>query len=252
MNFQRIFSFTLVASSLMLTACAKEPVGVTVHGVNYTEDEFTYSLHDPKNKKNNAGGESIGAFSAGGIVCCFSVPGEWQPGTKVDIKLKLWLTSRFPELDPDLDKIEKVEERITVDLPRYANGKPGELWVVRNADGSFDLVSSNYEPGHEKWPGKIKGWPAASSNYRQKLIRREIAATEDNIRGSRAAQQEMKNDMNKYAEENWNWLREYRQDEAKAYAGPSDPKFIQYLRTRADQVISTSEAKLSTLKKELN
>lgn len=50
-----------------LAACAKNTVPVSVHGVNYAADEFSYVIEDPANKKNTAGGETVGPFAAGAV-----------------------------------------------------------------------------------------------------------------------------------------------------------------------------------------
>jgi hypothetical protein len=35
----------------------------------------------------------------------------------------------------------------------------GELWVLRGADGSMSVVSSDFQPDHPNWPGRVKDWP---------------------------------------------------------------------------------------------
>jgi len=61
------------------------------------------------------------------------------------------------------------------------DGKPGELWVVRQADGSFGVVSSDYQPDHAKWPGAVKGWPVPTLEYKRKSFDVYINVAEGDV-----------------------------------------------------------------------
>lgn len=108
-----------------LTACAKNTVPVSVHGVNYAADEFSYVIEDPSDNKNTAGGETIGPFAAGGTMCCYELPTKWHSGIQVKIKATHWLKAK-----PD-GSLPEVSETKIVEVPPYLNGKAGELWILR-------------------------------------------------------------------------------------------------------------------------
>jgi len=141
-------------------------IGVDTGGVNYSDQAMTYALSDP-NDPNNRSAEPVDPYGAGGTMCCFRIPETWQAGIKVRLKI----------YDGSLNLVKDT----MVELPPYVDGKPGQLWAVLYQDGSVEVVSSNYGPPHEKWPGKIKGWPVPSIEYRRKLIEREIHAAKQSI-----------------------------------------------------------------------
>jgi hypothetical protein len=54
-----------------------------------------------------------------------------------------------------------------VEVPPYVDSKVGEIRVVRATDGTLSIVSSDYQPDHEKWPGRINCWPLLALEYRR-------------------------------------------------------------------------------------
>lgn len=160
-----------LTASLLLMACSAplrtdSKLGVEISGVNYSDLPITYALSDP-NDAASVGGEPLDPFAAGGIMCCFRLPEKWKPGIKV--RVQIFDTHR----DPVKDEI--------VELPPYVDGKPGRIWAVHYQDGSVDVLSSDFGPPHVKWPGKIKGWPTPTIEYRRKLIERDIEAARQSI-----------------------------------------------------------------------
>lgn len=152
----RLLSFLPIA----LTACtvltslpssSKSGVSVNIHGVNYTADSFQYVLVDPKDPSNTGGGEHIGPFSAGGIMCCYELPNQWTPGIKVLVQATHW-----NKKDAD-GKLQEIRQVHMVEVPPYVGGKPGELWVLRTKEGEIELVSSDFQPNHRDRPGRVKG-----------------------------------------------------------------------------------------------
>jgi hypothetical protein len=104
-----------VLAVLMLCGCEKSTVSVSVHGVNYTADEFSYLLIDPDQPDSSSAGEHIDPFAAGGTTCCYVLPKQWKPGIKVKIQTIHWLTKdrdrNFPEV-----KEEHVVDQATFSL----------------------------------------------------------------------------------------------------------------------------------------
>ncbi|CDG83775.1 hypothetical protein GJA_3153 [Janthinobacterium agaricidamnosum NBRC 102515 = DSM 9628] len=134
-------------STLAFSACsAVKPVSndleVSVHGVNYTADTFSYVVRNPADKSDKGTGELIDPFAAGGTVCCYQLPKQWKAGIQINIDITKWLQKK------ENNKLQEVKEQYLVEVPRYVNGTPGELWVMRNPDGSIGAISSNYQPNH--------------------------------------------------------------------------------------------------------
>ncbi|WP_374581470.1 DUF3304 domain-containing protein [Pseudoduganella sp.] len=249
MKLERILKYAVLGGCVLISACQSEPVGVPVHAVNYTEDEITYRIVDPKDGENRAGGETINSFGAGGLMCCYTVPEKWQPGIKVELQLELWLTSQpnGPDGSP-----RRVKQSVTLDLPKPVDERPSELWVIRNPDGTFDLIACNCGPSHEKWPGKIKGMPIASKSHREKLIRRDLSEAEDVLQRFSKLKRELDDDPIPYAKENWEFRKE--QGEASllaSYSGPNDQRYVEFLKKEADEMITYAEGRISRLKNEL-
>jgi hypothetical protein len=238
-----LFSFTL------LTGCSVEHTGVSVHGINHTEDELTYRFFDPNNEKNSAGGESILPFASGGIMCCYSVPDKWQPGIKVGVEVEVTLTSQ-PK-GPNGFRTKK--HTLIFELPKALDGKPNELWVVLKPDGKFELVASNFSPDHSQWPGTVKNWPVASKSYREKLIRDELTELQGTLQRFQIDQQKLKTDPYDYAKGQWEYDVGERKDMeiAKAYSGPNDERYTTSLIEEADRIVEHTQNKIAALKKEL-
>jgi len=199
--------YKILFSTFLLLLCGCSPrgesgasrsgdrVSVSIHGVNYTEDPFEFSVVDPRDEKNNGGGEHIGPYAAGGIVCCFKLPAKWSPGTVIEVESRHWLSTGNGE------EISAIEKKHTVELPAYANGKAGELWVLRRSDGGIDIVSSDLQPDHPQWPGNIKDWPVPSREFMLERWELERKLAELNVR----VYQESTAELNRSPSLSFNW-----------------------------------------------
>ena len=210
----------------VVAASAKNQVPVSVHGVNYTGKEFTYVVIDPANPSNTAGGELVEPFSAGGTMCCFELPVKWLPGIQVLVR-----TTNVSVAKAGKPRSE-VRNTYTLDIPPYIDGKAGELWVIRTGAGEVELVSSDFQPDHAKWPGKIKGWPVPSIEYRRTRWDLYIDAQ----RGSVNNYQELLGLLESKPEEALRdaWALEIKHfpDKVKHFSGPLDPGYRAYLKNR--------------------
>jgi hypothetical protein len=220
----------------ILVACAKPTldVGVNVHAVNYSRQTFSYYFIDPDPKTDGVG-ELIEPFSAGGTTCCFSLPKKWRPGIKVQIYSKHWL----PRLtDGSLPTVEKI---YSVEVPRYPDGKPGELWVLRATDGSLSVISSDFQPDHPKWPGKVKGWPVPSREYQ--LERWELLKEheEGGVRLFNSLLDELTREPEKHARESWEFAVEHEPASIKGFSGPDDPNYIISLKKEYEEGLQRSK-----------
>jgi len=121
-------SYKVLFSALLLSLCgcaalaesassrSRDMVSVNIHGVNHSGDAFRFSVIDPRDKSNAGGGELIGPYEAGGIVCCFQLPNKWSPGPTVEIQTKHWLSTGEGK------ETSGIYSTHTVEVPAYASG----------------------------------------------------------------------------------------------------------------------------------
>jgi hypothetical protein len=225
----------------MLSACEKSTVDVNLHGVNYTDNSFSYVVMDPDNPAGGAGGELIDPFGAGGTMCCAKLPRKWRQGIKLQVRTIQYLQQRPAETVVEAKKLHVVE------VPKYINGTPGELWVLLNADESVSVVSSDFQPDHARWPGKIRGWPVPSLEYRRErweLLRKHeemyVKIYLDSI-------EEMARNPEKYAQEAWEYSKKNRPKDLLNFSSPNDPKYLELLRRQDEEGLELSKRSLKNL-----
>lgn len=219
---------------LQFTGCgsltpADTKLAVEIGGVNYSDQPITYALTDPGNPESGAG-EPVDPFGAGGVMCCFLLPNEWQPGIKV--RIQIFDTRRKPVRDD------------IVDLPPYVDGKPGRLWAVHYQDGSVDVFSSENGPPHAKWPGKVKGWPVPSIEYRRA---RWVVFLEDKKSAVRAAEElikELQENPVKNLKERWEFDKQHSMEKIEAFSGPDDPKYATSVVKRNEEFLKSAQERL--------
>lgn len=220
----------VVAAGLLLYAATtgrekeSNTVNVDVHGVNYSGNEFFYSIMDPQKQKHSGVGEHLAPYAGGGTMCCFALPKQWQPGIKVQLWTRHWLP-RGPD-----GKLPEVDGITTVAVPAYVDGKPGDLWVVRSEDGAVSVVSSIYEPGHAKWPGKVKGWPQPSIEYQRERWELYRKHEEDAVKLYQSLLKRLEEQPQQEAQEAWEYEMERDSTSLKKFQGPSDPRYLAALR----------------------
>lgn len=228
----------LVLTAPMLAACAKTDVSVPIHGVNHRAEAFRYVLVDPTNAKNTGGGELIEPFSAGGTMCCYTLPAKWRPGIKIEIRETHWLPK------PADDSLPEVSKKYLVEVPQYAAGKAGELWVIRASDGSMSVVSSNFQPDHLRWPGNIKGWPVPSTEYQRKIQDMYIKHAREGVELYVSSLKELKENPHVHARDEWEMSLKYSPSGLKSYSGPDDPAYLDMLRKKYELSLVAAKAKL--------
>ena len=166
---------------LLLTGCssmaAEETVSVSLTPVNYTEQNyyryFITDLSVPDAKRR--GGESVNAYSAGGVMCCFDLPKVWHPGIKIKVSLRKETEAKnLKEYEKEIDAGGVPLINYEVEIPPYADGIPSTLWTLILPDNKVEVVSSRYDPNHASWPASVKGWPVPSTEYRRKLWDRDM------------------------------------------------------------------------------
>ncbi|MCP2006892.1 DUF3304 domain-containing protein [Duganella violaceipulchra] len=229
----------LLATSLfvlpVIGLCGNGTVPVGIHAVNYSGDDFSYVVEDPLDSRNKGGGESIGPYEAGGTMCCYSLPQIWRPG--IQIKVQAVHSAR---LSPDKAGPEIAETKI-VEVPEYVNGKAGELWVVRAADGSLSVVSSNFQPDHAQWPGAVKGWPVPSVEYRRQRWGQYMKLAQDALDTANEALAELKISPQKIVARSWELDQKYRAKLVEGFTGPNDVKYMEFVRQGFEEMKRNSE-----------
>lgn len=240
------------ALALLLAGCSKttEPtkqaqtntISVNVHGVNYTAEPFRYVLTDPADSSVGAA-EHIGPFSGGGIMCCFTLPKQWRPGIRVTVQSTHWLPKT------DRGELPQVEKLYTVDVPAYPEGA-GELWILRTTEGEIELVISNVEPDHSKWPGKVKGWPEPSLAYQRERWELYRNRAEGNVDLYRELLEHLRTYTKAHLQNGWDFDLEYHPEFKTKFSGPDDPAYAAYKKNSYVEGLQRSEEELKRLLKE--
>jgi hypothetical protein len=238
----RLFGACLL-SAPMLAACAKPTPPVSVHGVNYSGDAFSYVVIDPNNAKNTAQGELIGPYAAGGTTCCYELPKKWQYGIKISVQSTHWLGKAA---DRSLHEIVATH---LVEVPRYPDGNPGELWVLRATDGSMSVVSSDFQPDHPDWPGIVKGWPVPSLAYRRERWDIDIDHQKFFLHAYEEFAAMVKSAPDEAAQEEWDNSLQYDKKSLSGFSGPQDLAYRKKIEQTNKDGLERVRARLEQLRK---
>jgi hypothetical protein len=231
-KFMRLTYFVgTIFFSTVLTGCAEQilnpTVGVSVSGVNYTDKGILYRLQDPIHPENKAGGEGVSAYGAGGIMCCYALPTKWHPGIQVKVVV--------------YDDHRILSKEMLAEVPPYVNGKPGQLWAVVYPDGSVGAISSDVNPDHPDWPGKVKGWPVPSKEYRLKHWEQELAYKKSSVENARTLLQELTEFPEIRLKKAWEHDQEYAPKKIKNFSGPMDPEYKKSLTKEYEEYLRSSQ-----------
>lgn len=238
-----IFTLAVCLSAIAaLSGCAKATVPVSIHGVNYSAQTFSYVIEDPANSKNSGGGELIEPFSAGGAMCCYELPSKWAAGMTVRIVGRYWLPKKADGSLPEI-----VETKI-VEVPRYVDGKAGELWVLRAADGALSIISSDFQPDHAKWPGKVKGWPVPSLEHKRAQWDLRIHHEAEGVRLYQRLLEEMRSAPDDSAKESWQFSQKRDPKSIAGFSGPGDVRYRSFLIQSYEDSLKRSNENLHQLK----
>ena len=229
------------AVGLALSQYRGPHASVSLHGVNYSDREFSYFIADPKNPQKNIGGEHIAPFAGGGTTCCAVLPWKWKPGTKVRLTTTHWL-KKLPD-----GSLPEVTEEHEVEVPEYAEA--GELWVIRNSNGKISVVSSNVQPDHPTWPGKIKDWPVPSLEYQRERWEVYRVHEANFVELYESSLRELRESPETHAKKYWEFEKEYSAEEIAEFTGPTDPRYIARLQNEYINGLNRSRARLEEVMK---
>ncbi len=239
---ERTLTRSIILFLLAFTSgCEKSTVSVDVHGVNYGGNEFFYSIIDPDTQRPSGVGEHIAPYAGSGITCCFTLPKKWRPGIKVQLFIRHWLPQ-----SPD-GSLPKVDRNETVEVPPYIDDKPGELWIIRSAEGAISVVSSIYEPDHPKWPGKIRGWPVPSIEYQREQWEMYRKYEQQGVDMYISLLDDLKRRPEKTTKEAWKSAKEHDPESLKAFAGPDDPQYAAALKIRYEYGLALCRERLENV-----
>ncbi len=224
-----------VASSISLSSCAKlagdESVAVTA--INYTDQELnSYLFRSVEEPTKVAGGPPVGPFEGAGTMCCFSLPAKWRAGIKVQLTYDWWNGSAANR--------QHVTKELEV--PQYPDGQVGTLWALFYADGSVEVVSSDFAPGHAKWPGKEKGWPKPSLAYQRKIWQEEY---DQEVRDAKDFEAAANSLLEEDLQQSWAFYKEREPQTISHLSGPADPRFI---ALRRSQFLASAKESLKRIK----
>ena len=215
---------TCLLSLAFLTACEKPTVDVNLHGVNYSDATFSYAVADPATPDKVGGGELIDPFGAGGTTCCATLPRKWRPGLQLLVRTTYWVEDRSN------GKISNFQNSQIVEVPQYVDGKPGELWILREPGGKVSVISSDFQPDHSKWPGKVKGWPVPTLEYQRQRWEIYRKYEEDGVELFQALLEQLEKNPRMRAKKAWEAAQDYDPNAIKGFSGPDDPRYIASLK----------------------
>jgi hypothetical protein len=227
--------------AVLLVACEKPTVSVNLHGVNYSGETFSYDVADPATPDKAAGGELIDPFGAGGTTCCVTLPRKWHPGIKLQVRTTHWLKKLSDGSLPE------IKQQNLVDVPPYADGRPGELWVLRETDGKVSVISSDFQPDHAKWPGKMKGWPVPSLEYQRERWELYRKHEEGGVRLFQELLGQLEKSPKTETKEAWEYAKQYEPARIRNFSGPDDPRYFAQLKREYQEGLEHSRLRLKQI-----
>jgi len=108
-------------------------------------------------------------------------------------------------------------------------------------------VFSNVQPDHPDWPGRVKGGPEPSLEYRRErweLYRHSAQGDVDNYRHLLS---DLQTKSKKDLRESWELHKKYNREEVSGFSGPEDPAYSVYLKKRYVKGLRYAELKLEQI-----
>ena len=240
----------------LLSACGgDDTVGVPVSGINYTDQGFgAYGLKDPNDEKNYGGGEPLGPYAAGGMMCCYSLPEQWHEGMQVEVIIRRAMVGETYE-DRTAEYARRrdngtLDETILVDIPPYdaEDIQHSAIWVEMLPDNRFDVVVSHVDPNHKDWPGDIKGWPVPSVEYRKKLARERLPDVEADLALFSSDLEKIRQGDEEVLKACWEVKKKSNSEDVDKYSSYLDPEFKAYSVERLEWRVGEIRKKVDRLK----
>ncbi|MFT3858321.1 MAG: DUF3304 domain-containing protein [Aquabacterium sp.] len=230
------FLLPLLMACMTLSSCARNSgqEAVSVSAINYTDQELNgYLFESLEDKEKYAGGEPVRPFEGGGSMCCFSLPAKWRPGIKVRVRYDWWQGPDAPR------KYQQVEREI----PPYPDGQVGTLWALFYPDGAVEVVSSEFAPGHAKWPGKVKGWPVPTLEHRRKLWQMDY----DEALWFVTSLSKLRDESEGGWKKKWEDDQTYAPQMVRSFKGYDDPAYRAHTRKADHDALQSARERLQQL-----
>ncbi|WP_046168578.1 DUF3304 domain-containing protein [Chromobacterium vaccinii] len=163
----------LLFSCFALSACAGTggQLGASMTVVNYSGKGYDWvAVAKPDAPEQAEAADMVSPYGASGIMCCVNLPAKWQPGMQLVVQTK---DATKAKTAAEWSKENMPLKLRTVEVPRYAEGDVGTVWVQFLPDNKVALVVSRYDPSNANWPGAVRGWPKPSVEYRRVLWDRD-------------------------------------------------------------------------------
>jgi hypothetical protein len=123
------------------------------------------------------------------------------------------------------------------------------LWVLRTKEGAIELVFSNVRPDHPDWPGRVKGWPEPSLEYRRERWELYRYSAQSDVKLYHSLLSKLQSNPQQRLREVWERNQKSRNVDMSAFTGPEDPAFAAYLKKDYLEGLKSSELKLEQVMK---
>ena len=162
--------------ALALSACSHlgqaDELSAPLTSVNYTDWPFDLvAVAKPETPTKIMAAEGVNAFGASGMMCCVTLPRQWQPGMELVVRTKDGTRAKNSQ-EWDVEKMPTIQHRVPV--PSYTPRDMGTVWVQLLPGGKVVLVVSRYDPDHPSWPGEVKGWLVPTLEFRRQKWSEEL------------------------------------------------------------------------------
>ncbi|MFB0827921.1 DUF3304 domain-containing protein [Chromobacterium violaceum] len=227
----------LLLSCFALSACAGigGQLGASMTAVNYSGKGYSWvGIAKPDTPEQAEAADMVKPYGASGIMCCVSLPAKWQPGMKLVVQTK---DETKAKTAAEWSKENIPLQFRTVEVPRYAEGDVGTVWVLLLPDDKLALVVSRYDPSNANWPGAIKGWPRPSLDYRRLQWQTTMKEREDAVNLYKKLLQKIDVDD---LQEQWSLDSKYNANEVIRFKGPDDPNYRAYLKDQYKKSLKES------------
>lgn len=186
--------------ALALSACSHlgqaDELSAPLTSVNYTDWPFDLvAVAKPETPTKIMAAEGVNAFGASGMMCCVTLPRQWQPGMELVVRTKDGTRAKNSQ-EWDVEKMPTIQHRVPV--PPYTPRDMGTVWVQLLPGGKVVLVVSRYDPDHPSWPGEVKGWPLPTLEFRRQIWDRDMDLMRKELEDFESAAQEGGEEAEKY------------------------------------------------------
>lgn len=238
----RLSALVLLLGSAACSSAPKQ-LGLPVVGVNYTDFDYSMSVYDTARADNRVSSGELTPFSAGGQMCCFDLPRQWQPGMKLKVRSYKGVSEGGKWVRDD------VTEQL-VEVPRYEPGELGTLWLLQFADGRVEVLNSMVSPEHPQWTGSVKGWPKPSLAYRTKIWKIYYEDAAEAVALYQRLLKRMGLEPEVVAQEQWSTYSRYSPESISGFKGPADPNYLRHLSDQYSEGLERTKARLQKLESE--